>query len=124
MIKSLSRAIAAISVRTRIVGIALIPVVGFLANGASFTTGQSDVTTAFDNVEAASVLSDASREFKIALVSMQFAATDFVALPSTELARNFEVNHVLASSNFEKIAAATGGAPEARRAQAGLRVSH
>ena len=108
MIKSLTRAIQSLSVRTRIVGIALIPVLGFLANGASFTTGQNDVTNAFDNVEAASTLSDASREFKIALVSMQFAASDFVALPSGELVRNFEANYWLASSNFEKIAAATG----------------
>ena len=112
MIKSLARAIASVSVRTRIVGIALIPVIGFLANGASFTTGQRDVTNAFDNVEAAATLSDASREFKIALVSMQFAATDFVAMPSGELVKNFEANHVLASSNFEKIAAGTGALSE------------
>ncbi len=112
MISSLTRGIQSLSVRTRIVGIALIPVLGFLANGASFTTGQKDVTNAFDNVEAASTLSDASREFKIALVSMQFAATDFVALPSGELVRNFEANHALASSNFEKIAAATGALSE------------
>ena len=70
------------------------------------------MTNAFDNVEAASTLSDASREFKIALVSMQFAATDFVALPSGELVRNFEANQALASSNFEKIAAATGALNE------------
>ena len=112
MIQSLVRAIASVSVRTRIIGIALIPVIGFLANGVSFTTGQNDVTNAFDNVEAASVLSDASREFKIALVSMQFAATDFVAQPSGELVRNFEANHILASSNFERIAAATGALNE------------
>ena len=112
MIQSLTRAISSVSVRTRIVGIALIPVVGFLANGISFTTGQKDVTNAFDNVEAASALSDASREFKIALVSMQFAATDFVAMPSGELVRNFEANHVLAAANFDKIAAATGALNE------------
>jgi methyl-accepting chemotaxis protein len=106
MIHSLVRSLASVSVRTRIVGIALIPVVGFLANGISFTLGQSDVTSAFHDVESASVLSDASREFKIALVSMQFAATDFVAQPSTELSRNFETNHILASENFEKVATA------------------
>jgi methyl-accepting chemotaxis protein len=112
MIKSLANAIASVSVRTRIIGIALIPVIGFLANGVAFTTGQKDVTSAFGNVEAASTLSDASREFKIALVSMQFAATDFVAMPSGELVRNFGANHVLAASNFEKIAAATGALNE------------
>jgi methyl-accepting chemotaxis protein len=100
MIQSLTRAIASVSVRTRIVGIALIPVVGFLANGLSFTTGQKDVTSAFNNVEAASALSDASREFKI------------VAAPSSELIRNFEANHVLAAANFEKIAAAADAIQE------------
>jgi methyl-accepting chemotaxis protein len=108
MIRSLTRAIASVSVRTRIIGIALIPVVGFIVNGGSFITGQRDVTNAFDNVEAASVLSDASRDFKIALVSMEFAATDFVAMPSDDLLKNFEANHVLASSSFDKLAAATG----------------
>src|SRR5262245_22039888 len=108
MIKSLTRAIRSVSVRTRIIGIALIPVVGFIVNGVSFITGQRDVTNAFDKVEAASALSDASREFKIALVSMEFAAADFVAGPSAALIKNFETNHALASSNFEKIAAATG----------------
>ena len=50
MIHSLVRALASVSVRTRIIGIALIPVVGFLANGISFTLGQSDVTSAFHDV--------------------------------------------------------------------------
>jgi methyl-accepting chemotaxis protein len=112
MIKSLTRAISSVSVRTRIIGIALIPVIGFIANGFSFTAGQRAVTNSFDNVEAASVLSDASREFKIALVSMQFAAADFVAMPSDDLIKSFEANHVLASSNFEKIVAATGALSE------------
>jgi methyl-accepting chemotaxis protein len=108
MMQALINAIASVSVRKRIVMIALIPVLGFLANGVSFTAGQRGVTNAFDNVEAAAALSDASREFKIAVVSMQFAASDFVAMPSAELIRNFETNHVLASANFEKIAATTG----------------
>jgi len=112
MIHSLVRALASVSVRTRIIGIALLPVAGFLANGISFTTGQSGVTNAFDNVEAASSLSDASREFRIALVSMQFAATDFVAQPSSDLSRNFETNHILASANFEKIARTAGSIGE------------
>ena len=50
----LIKAVSSLSVRARIIGITMIPVLGFLANGISFTTGQSDVTSAFDNVEAAS----------------------------------------------------------------------
>jgi methyl-accepting chemotaxis protein len=107
-IGSLARAISSVSVRTRIIGIALIPVVGFLADGAAFVAGQKDVASAFRNVEEASSLSAASREFRIALVSMQFATSDFVATPSREATQNFEANYALASSHFETIAGAAG----------------
>ena len=108
MIEQIANTISSISVRARIVGIALVPVIGFLANGISFTTGQNEVTSAFDNVEAASVISDASREFKIALASMQIAAKDFVSQPSRELVKSFDAGHVLASTNFERITSSAG----------------
>jgi hypothetical protein len=41
MAPSLANSISAVSVRARIIGLALIPVVGFLANGISFTTGET-----------------------------------------------------------------------------------
>jgi methyl-accepting chemotaxis protein len=104
----LAKLISSVSVRTRIVGIALIPVLGFLANGISFTAGQNEVTKAFDNVESASAISDASREFKIALASMQIAAKDFVAQPSQDLIKSFETGHVQAATNFERISMSPG----------------
>ncbi len=107
-IQSLAAAFTSVSVRTRIIGIALIPVVGFLTNGATFFAGNQDVANAFRDVEATSALSDASREFRIALVSMQFAATEFVATPSSEPVKAFEANLSLASSHFETLAAAAG----------------
>ncbi len=112
MIRSLVKAIASISVRTRIIGIALIPLVGFVVNGVSFTAGENDVTNAFHNVESADKLSDASREFRNALVSMQFAAGDFVAAPSAELVKSFDENHAQASSHFDRIATAAGAISE------------
>jgi methyl-accepting chemotaxis protein len=112
MIRSLVKAITSISVRTRIIGIALIPLAGFVVNGVSFTAGENDVTNAFHNVEAADKLSDASREFRIALVSMQFAAADFVAAPTAELIKSFDENHTLASSHFDRITAAAGALSE------------
>ena len=105
---NLVKAISSLSVRARIVGIALVPVLGFLANGIAFISGQREVTTAFHDVEAASVLSDASREFKIALATMQLVAADFVANPSTELVKKFEAGQSLAATNFEKIASTAG----------------
>jgi methyl-accepting chemotaxis protein len=112
MIRSLTKAITSISVRTRIIGIALIPVVGFVVNGVSFVAGENDVTNAFHNVETSDAISDASREFRIALVSMQFAAADFVASPSNELIKNFDENHTLATSHFNSISAAPGALSE------------
>src|SRR5262245_52973092 len=103
---SLANSISAVSVRTRIIWLALIPVVGFLANGISFTAGRSDVTDAFGNVATAAALADASREFKIALASLQIAAKDYVTRPSEEPIRSFEAGQALAASNFDKIAGA------------------
>ncbi len=104
----LKAAISSLSVRARIVGIALVPVLGFLANGISFTGGESEVTNAFNNVETASVLSDDSREFKIALATMQLIASDFVTHPSAELVKKFEASQSLAVTKFEKIASTAG----------------
>ena len=114
---SLANAISAVSVRTRIIGLALIPVIGFLANGIAFTSGQSEVTDAFANVATAATLADASREFKIALASMQIAAKDFVAQPSEEPIRSFEAGHAMATSNFDKIARAADGLPDSEAQQ-------
>ena len=50
-----SRFMASLSVRTRIVVLALIPVVGFLANGLSFMSGESEVASAFDTAERAAL---------------------------------------------------------------------
>jgi methyl-accepting chemotaxis protein len=109
MLQSFAQSIASISVRTRIIGLALVPVVGFLANGIAFTAGQSGVTDAFANVGTAAALADASREFKLALASMQIAAKDYVAQPSDERARAFAAAQTLTISNFDKIAAAANG---------------
>ena len=38
-----------ISVRSRIVAIAVIPVVGFLANGLAFTSGETQVGKSFES---------------------------------------------------------------------------
>jgi len=109
MLQSFAQSIASVSVRTRIIGLALVPVVGFLANGVAFTAGQSGVTDAFGNVGTAAALADASREFKLTLASMQIAAKDYVAQPSDERAKAFEAAQTLTISNFDRIAGAANG---------------
>src|SRR5262249_56255735 len=104
MLQLFAQSIASVSVRTRIIGLALVPVVGFLANGIAFTAGQSSVTDAFGNVGTAAALADASREFKRTLASMQIAAKDYVAQPSDERAKAFEAAQSLTTSNFDHAA--------------------
>ena len=98
--------ISKLSVRSRIAAIAVIPVVGFLANGLAFTTGETEVGNAFESVKSAAVLADASREFKAALARMQMASKDFVAQPSDQEVAAFASGHELASNSLDLIAAA------------------
>ena len=56
-----ARLISRVSVRTRIVAIAVIPVIGFLANGIAFTSGETEVDGAFASALQAAALADASR---------------------------------------------------------------
>ena len=49
------------------------PVIGFLVNGIAFTTGEAEVDNAFESVQAAGTLEDASRDFKDALNRMRTA---------------------------------------------------
>jgi methyl-accepting chemotaxis protein len=98
-----------VSVRSRIVAIAVIPVVGFLANGLAFTSGDKQVDEAFKSVKSAAQLADASREFKGALAGMQIAAKDFVAQPSDDAIRVFESSHQAAASSLQTISASIEG---------------
>ena len=70
-----------LSVRARIIAITLIPVIGFLANGAAYVSGESDVDRAVDSVRQATSLADASREFKSAVGAMKAAARSFAVQP-------------------------------------------
>jgi hypothetical protein len=48
------------SVRARIIAIAFIPVVGFLANAIAFTSGETKIEDSLGNVRRAVVLADAA----------------------------------------------------------------
>jgi methyl-accepting chemotaxis protein len=95
-----------VSVRTRIVAIAVIPVLGFLANGIAFTSGKTEVDGAFQSTRQAAALADASREFKVALTSMRMSAKEFVAQPSHDLVSRFGESHDNALRSLDIIEAA------------------
>jgi methyl-accepting chemotaxis protein len=99
--------VSRISVRSRIIAIVIIPVIGFLANGIAFRSGETGVDRAFKTVRMAAQLSDASREFKGALTAMRMSAKEFVAQPSYDLVNQFGTAQDAALSSLNTIEAAT-----------------
>src|SRR6187551_2432780 len=81
LLTGLTRLAGRMSVRTRIVLLALIPVIGFLANGVTYVSGEDEVGRAFHTVNRARELADASRDFKIAVAAMRIAVKDFSVRP-------------------------------------------
>src|SRR3954452_8344129 len=99
--------IARCSVRTRIIALAIVPVVGFLANGIAFTSGKTEVDDAFESAQQAAVLADASREFKVALTTMRMSAKEFATSPSYDLVNLFGASHDAALHSLDVIEATT-----------------
>jgi methyl-accepting chemotaxis protein len=103
---SLHHIITRISVRTRIILLAAIPVGGFLVNGIAFTAGEREVASAFQTADRASDLAEVSREFRGALTQMRVRTRDFVLHPSQDEVHSFETNHDTAVRTFGIIEAA------------------
>jgi methyl-accepting chemotaxis protein len=104
-LNQVTRLLTSISVRTRIIVLALIPVVGFLANGLTYLSGEGDVATAFETVKHSATLAGASRDFKSAIAAMRIVVKDFSANPSNNLVVSFEQAHALALKSLDTIAA-------------------
>ena len=85
-----ARLMGAFSVRARIVALAVLPVAGFFAIGASFAIGDREVNEAFDRYRQATALTEASQRFKEAISQMRIEARDFAAQPSDLTAEKFE----------------------------------
>jgi methyl-accepting chemotaxis protein len=99
----MTRLVRSLSVRTRIIVLALIPVVGFLANGLTYVYGARDVGIAFKSAKAAGRLADASRDFKGAVASMRISAKDFAAHPKNDLIKTFEISQIAALKSLDTI---------------------
>jgi methyl-accepting chemotaxis protein len=96
------------SVRARIVVLAAIPVIGFLATGLAYMTGDTEVGRAFDTVHRDTAVADASRDLKTGLLIMRATTTEFVARPSDEEVHDFSEGQSLAIKSLERIATALG----------------
>ena len=84
---------AALSVRTRLIVLAFVPVVGFAAISLSYVSSEQAVDAAFASVQQSTRLADASRVFKESLTTMQARAKDFVAQPQPTLVTRFTDAH-------------------------------
>ena len=91
------------SVRARIVVLGLIPVVGFLANGGAYLSGDAEVGRAFEAVHRNTEVSDASRDLKTGLLVMRTATINFVAHPSDAEVKNFDDGQSLAMQCLDRI---------------------
>ena len=108
MTLSVHRIITRISVRTRIIVLAAIPVIGFVVNGVAYTVGEREVEHAFRTADRATDLADISREFRGALISMRVRTRDFTARSTQDLIHAFETTHDNAVRTLDIIEAAVG----------------
>src|SRR3972149_1353897 len=90
---SIFKLVTRYSVRTRIIALAIIPVIGFLADSVFFTLGETEVADAFATVKKASMLVDEGQEFKDALAVMRISARDFATQPGEDRTGTFEESY-------------------------------
>ena len=107
-----ARIFSRLSVRARIIVLDVIPIIGFLANGFAFLSGDGEVGKAFDSVNRNTVVSDASRDLKTGLLMMRAATVEFVAHPSDTEVQDFEDGQDMAMRSLDRIQSAL---PESER---------
>lgn len=95
--------VSSLSVRTRIIVLAVIPLLGFLATGVVATLGEAQVERALGSVKRATALADVAQDFKSALMSMRVRARDFGTHPSHALVKDFEASHAAALASLDRI---------------------
>ena len=100
---SVFRFVTWFSVRTRIVALAMIPVVGFLANGIAYMVGETEVSGAFNSVKQAAALADAGQEFKDALAAIRISTRDFATRPGEDRIQSFEASYQRANKSLVAI---------------------
>jgi methyl-accepting chemotaxis protein len=99
----LRRRVPSLSVRARIALLALIPVVGFVANGFNYIVSEREVGQAFDAVNRSNDLTDASAALRSGLESIRFVAKEMAFNPSAPLVKSFNDHHAVAVKSLELI---------------------
>jgi methyl-accepting chemotaxis protein len=96
------------SVLARIIVLAVIPVVGFVANGVSFNLNEAQVDRSFDHSTKASRSVESGLELKGALGALQGVAREFAAQPSETLIAAFDGAYDAATRGVTDMAAYAG----------------
>ncbi|MEX2129174.1 MAG: methyl-accepting chemotaxis protein [Xanthobacteraceae bacterium] len=99
----LARFSTAISVRARIVALALIPVAGLAIIGIAYLTGEQETDRAFRSVRNSSALAGASNEFRLALSEMRVTAQVFGSRPNRALVDDYQDAHAAALKSLDVI---------------------
>jgi len=102
-VPGITRLVGRLSVRSRIIILALIPVIGFVANGITYVSGEDEVGRAFTTVNRSHDLADASRDLKIAIAGMRISAKDFAISPHGTLIDAFTQSQKLANDSLSVI---------------------
>jgi methyl-accepting chemotaxis protein len=110
------RLISNFSVRTRIILLAAIPVIGFIVNGIAYGIGEHEVGDAFRTAGRASDLADISREFRGSVIQLRVRTRDFATHPSQDVAHAFETNHSTAADALAVIEAAVDATAQGKLA--------
>ncbi len=109
-----------LSVRARIVALGVVPVIGFLAIGTAYLTGDAEVGRAFESVHRNTEVADASRDLKTGLLIMRAATTDFAAHPTDAAVKEFDEGQALATQCLYRIDAALASSQQGMRIEATL----
>ncbi len=104
--RSPGRLLSAMSVRNRIIVLALIPAIGFLINGVTYVLGERDVGAALQTVQRSGEVADASHAFKSAVTAMRILVKDYSTHPTDALAARFRQQSTSALRSLETIAGA------------------
>jgi methyl-accepting chemotaxis protein len=99
----LSRRFKGMSVRAKIILLAIIPVVGLGVIGAAYLSGERAVDEAFRAVRNSSVLTSASGDFRVALVDMRVIAQVFAQRPTRALVEEFAAANKAARASLDVI---------------------
>ncbi|MFL6930887.1 MAG: methyl-accepting chemotaxis protein [Xanthobacteraceae bacterium] len=97
------RLLPTLSVRARIAALALIPVVGFIANGLNYLVSEQAIGQAFDDVGRSNDLTDASRDLRGKLEAIRFVAKEMAVHPGPALVKSFGDHLGIAVKSLEEI---------------------